>query len=160
MLNITIICVGKMKEKYFVQAAEEYAKRLGRYVKLDMIEVPDEKAPEDLSPGQEADILKKECAGIVKHLREGSYVITLEIEGTMLDSPEFAKKIDRITQSGRSHITFIIGGSLGLDPEIKRKADFALSFSKMTFPHRLMRVILLEQIYRCFRILNHEPYHK
>lgn len=159
-MNITIITVGKIKEKYFTMAIDEYAKRLGRYVKLDILEVPDEKTPDGASENEEELIRGKEGERIIKNIRDGSYVITLEIEGKMLDSVELSEKINKIGVSGKGHITFIIGGSLGLSREVKARSDFKLSFSKMTFPHQLMRVVLLEQIYRSYRILNNEPYHK
>lgn len=159
-MNITVITVGKIKEKYFTMAIDEYAKRLGRYVKLDILEVPDEKTPDGASENEEELIRGKEGERIIKNIRDGSYVITLEIEGKMLDSVELSEKINKIGVSGKGHITFIIGGSLGLSREVKARSDFKLSFSKMTFPHQLMRVVLLEQIYRSYRILNNEPYHK
>ena len=159
-MKITIITVGKIKEKYFTMAIDEYSKRLGRYVKLDIVEVADEKTPDGASDTEERLIRQKEGERILKLLKEDSYVITLEIEGKMLDSVELSEKINQIGVSGKGHITFIIGGSLGLSDEVKNRADFKLSFSKMTFPHQLMRVVLLEQIYRSYRILGNEPYHK
>lgn len=159
-MKITIITVGKIKEKYFTMAIDEYSKRLGRYVKLDIVEVADEKTPDGASDTEERLIRQKEGERILKLLKEDSYVITLEIEGKMLDSVELSEKINQIGVSGKGHITFIIGGSLGLSDEVKSRADFKLSFSKMTFPHQLMRVVLLEQIYRSYRILGNEPYHK
>ncbi len=159
-MKITIITVGKIKEKYFIMAIDEYSKRLGRYVKLDIVEVADEKTPDGASDTEERLIRQKEGERILKVLKEDSYVITLEIEGKMLDSVELSEKINHIGVSGKGHITFIIGGSLGLSDEVKSRADFKLSFSKMTFPHQLMRVVLLEQIYRSYRILGNEPYHK
>lgn len=159
-MKITIITVGKIKEKYFTMAIDEYSKRLGRYVKLDIVEVADEKTPDGASDTEERLIRQKEGERILKVLKEDSYVITLEIEGKMLDSVELSEKINQIGVSGKGHITFIIGGSLGLSDEVKNRADFKLSFSKMTFPHQLMRVVLLEQIYRSYRILGNEPYHK
>ena len=152
--------VGKIKEKYFTMAIDEYAKRLSRYVKLDIVEVADEKTPDGASETEERMIRDKEGKRILSNLKEDSYVITLEIEGKMLDSVELSKKINQIGVSGKGHITFIIGGSLGLSDEVKARADYKLSFSKMTFPHQLMRVVLLEQIYRSYRILGNEPYHK
>ena len=159
-MKITIITLGKIKEKYFTMAIDEYSKRLGRYVKLDIVEVADEKTPDGASDTEERLIRQKEGERILKLLKEDSYVITLEIEGKMLDSVELSEKINQIGVSGKGHITFIIGGSLGLSDEVKSRADFKLSFSKMTFPHQLMRVVLLEQIYRSYRILGNEPYHK
>ncbi|MDY5577966.1 MAG: 23S rRNA (pseudouridine(1915)-N(3))-methyltransferase RlmH [Lachnospiraceae bacterium] len=159
-MKITVLCVGKIKEKYFTMAIDEYVKRLGRYIKLEIVELPDEKTPDGASEAIENAIREKEGKRLLANLKEDSYVITLEIEGKMLDSVELADKIENIGVSGNGHITFIIGGSLGLSDEVKSKSDYKLSFSKMTFPHQLMRVILLEQIYRSYRILNHEPYHK
>ena len=159
-MKITVLCVGKIKEKYFTMAIDEYAKRLSRYAKLEIIEVADEKTPDGASEAIENAIRDKEGKRILAALKEDSYVITLEIEGKMLDSVELSKKIESIGVSGKGHITFIIGGSLGLSDEVKSKSDYKLSFSKMTFPHQLMRVVLLEQVYRSYRILGNEPYHK
>ena len=159
-MKITVLCVGKIIEKYFTMAIDEYSKRLGRYVKLEIVEVADEKTPDGASETVENAIRDKEGKRLLANLKEDSYVITLEIEGKMLDSLELADKIEKIGVSGKGHITFIIGGSLGLSDEIKAKSDYKLSFSKMTFPHQLMRVILLEQVYRSYRILGNEPYHK
>lgn len=159
-MHITIICVGKIKEKYLTMAIDEYTKRLGRYCKLDIIEVTDEKTEENASEALNESVKRKEGERILKQLKEDSYVITLEIAGKMLTSPELASHIGSLGVSGRGHITFIIGGSLGLSEAISKRADYKLSFSKMTFPHQLMRVILLEQIYRSFRINSNEPYHK
>ncbi len=159
-MHITIICVGKIKEKYLTMAIDEYTKRLGRYCKLDIIEVTDEKTEENASEALNESVKRKEGERILKQLKEDSYVITLEIAGKMLTSPELASHISSLGVSGRGHITFIIGGSLGLSEAVSKRADYKLSFSKMTFPHQLMRVILLEQIYRSFRINSNEPYHK
>lgn len=159
-MKITVLCVGKIKEKYFTMAIDEYSKRLSRYVKLEITSVADEKTPDGASDAVENAIRDKEGKRILANLKEDSYVITLEIEGKMLDSVELSKKIESIGVSGKGHITFIIGGSLGLSDEVKSKSDYKLSFSKMTFPHQLMRVVLLEQIYRSYRILGNEPYHK
>lgn len=159
-MKITLITVGKLKEKYFTMAVEEYSKRLSRYVKLNIIEVADEKTPDNASSVEEENIRRKEGERIIKSLKRDEYVITLEIEGKMLDSVELSEKINQIGISGKGHIAFIIGGSLGLSGEVRNMSDFKLSFSKMTFPHQLMRVILLEQIYRSYRILGNEPYHK
>ena len=159
-MHITIICVGKIKEKYLTMAIDEYSKRLSRYCKLDVIEVTDEKTEENASEALNDIVKRKEGERILKQVKEDSYVITLEIAGKMLASPELASHISSLGVSGRGHITFIIGGSLGLSEAVSKRADYKLSFSKMTFPHQLMRVILLEQIYRSYRIMNHEPYHK
>lgn len=159
-MKITLITVGKIKERYLRDAIEEYAKRLQKYVKLEIVEVADEKTPDGASPALEEQIRSKEGERILKHLKEGACVVTLEIGGRMMDSVEFAQWIDQRGVRGISHIQFVIGGSLGLAPEVCARSNLALSFSKMTFPHQLMRVILLEQIYRGCRINSGEPYHK
>ncbi|MGI6584987.1 MAG: 23S rRNA (pseudouridine(1915)-N(3))-methyltransferase RlmH [Lutisporaceae bacterium] len=159
-MNISIIAVGKLKERYFKEAVEEYSTRLSKYCKLDISEVPDEKAPENLSTAQELAVIRKEGQGILKHIKEDTYAIALAIQGKQLSSEAFAGFISDLGIKGRSNIAFIIGGSLGLSDEVLKRADFKLSFSPMTFPHQLMRVILLEQIYRGFRIIKGEPYHK
>ena len=159
-MKITIITVGKVKESYFRGAIEEYSKRLSKYCKLDIVEVSDEKTPDKASETEEDQIKAKEAERIMKHIREDAYVIALAIEGKQLDSVELANKMENLGIQGKSHIQFIIGGSLGLHPGVLLRADYKLSFSNMTFPHQLMRVILLEQIYRSYRIINHEPYHK
>ncbi len=159
-MKITIISAGKIKEKYYRDAIKEYEKRLGRYCKLEMIEVEDEKTSEGASEATQEQIKEKEALRMLKHIKEDGFLITLEIEGEMYDSETLAAKLERLGVQGVSHIQFVIGGSLGLHKSICRKADLRLSFSKMTFPHQLMRVILLEQIYRSYRIINKEPYHK
>lgn len=159
-MKITLITVGKIKEKYLKDAIAEYSKRLSRYCKLEIVEVADEKTPDNASDTVEDAIRDKEGERILKYIKEDAYVITLEIAGKMLTSEEMAEKIEKLGVQGNSHIIFIIGGSIGLGKEILKRSDYALSFSKMTFPHQLMRVILLEQIYRSYRIMNHEPYHK
>lgn len=159
-MRISLITVGKIKEKYLRDAIAEYSKRLSRYCKLEMIEVMDEKTPDHASQAVEKGIRDKEAERILKYIKEGSYIITLEILGKQVTSEELADKINRLGIQGESHLVFIIGGSLGLGEEILKRSDYALSFSKMTFPHQLMRVILLEQIYRSYRIINGEPYHK
>lgn len=159
-MKITLISVGKIKEKYFTGAIEEYAKRLSRYCKLDLIEVPDEKTPDGASEGLELQIKEKEGERILQKIPDGAFVVALAIDGKMLDSEELAGQMERWNVGGISHVVFLIGGSLGLAPTVLKRADYKLSFSKMTFPHQLMRVILLEQVYRSFRIRNHEPYHK
>lgn len=159
-MKITLITVGKIKEKYLKDAIAEYSKRLSRYCKLEIVEVADEKTPDNASDTVEDAIRDKEGERILKYVKEDAYVITLEIAGKMLTSEEMAEKIEKLGVQGTSHIIFIIGGSIGLGKEILMRSDYALSFSKMTFPHQLMRVILLEQIYRSYRIINHEPYHK
>lgn len=159
-MKITIISVGKIKETYLRDAVKEYEKRLRRYCKLDIIEVEDEKTPDDASKAEEALIREKEAGRIMKHIKENAYVITLEIGGVMYDSIEFAQKLESLCVQGNSHLQFVIGGSLGLHETVCRRGNLAVSFSKMTFPHQFMRVILLEQIYRSYRIRNGEPYHK
>ena len=159
-MKITCVAVGKIKEKYLTEAIREYEKRLGRYCRLEITELADEKTPDGASPAEEAAIREREGERILKAIKEDSYVIALAIEGKMLDSVELSRKIESLGTGGVSHITFVIGGSLGLSPAVMKRADYALSFSRMTFPHQLMRVILLEQIYRGYRILAGEPYHK
>lgn len=159
-MKVTLITVGKIKEKYLKDAIAEYSKRLGRYCKLDIIEVADEKTPDQASETVEENIRNKEGERILKHIRDDMYVITLEIGGKMLSSEELAQKIETLGIQGESSIAFVIGGSIGLGKEVLKRSDFALSFSKMTFPHQLMRVILLEQVYRSYRIINGAPYHK
>ena len=159
-MKISILTVGKIKEKYLRDAIAEYSKRLGRYCKLEIIEVSDEKTPDNASETVEEAIRKKEEERLLKYIRDDAFVITLEIAGEQLTSEKFAKKINTLGIRGVSHIQFVIGGSIGLGKEVLARSDYALSFSKMTFPHQLMRVILLEQIYRSYRIINGEPYHK
>ncbi len=159
-MKITLITVGKIKEKYLRDAIAEYSKRLGKYCKLEIVEVADEKTQENVGKAVEALIKEKEADRILRFIKEDSYVITLEIQGKLLTSEELAEKIDRLGIQGKSHITFVIGGSIGLGEKVLKRSDFALSFSRMTFPHQLMRVILLEQIYRSCRINSNEPYHK
>ncbi len=159
-MKITIVTVGKIKEKYLRDAIGEYSKRLSKYCKLEIVEVADEKTPDNASDTMEKIIRDKEAERILKYVREDAYVITLEIGGKMLDSVEFSRKLENLGIQGKSHILFIIGGSIGLGEAVLKRSDFALSFSKMTFPHQLMRVILLEQIYRGYRIMAGEPYHK
>lgn len=159
-MKITIVCVGKIKETYFTMGIEEYKKRLSKYCKLEIIEVLDEKTPEKASEAEELQIKQKEAERLKKYVKEGAYVIALAIQGDQLDSIQFAQKIQKIGVDGKSHIIFIIGGSLGLEDGILKQSDFLLSFSKMTFPHQMMRMILLEQVYRGYRIINGEPYHK
>ncbi len=159
-MKITILTVGKIKEPYLKDAIAEYSKRLSKYCKLEIIEVADEKTPENASPAEEESIREKEAARLQKYLKDDAYIITLEINGRQLTSEELAHKIDTLGIQGHSHLIFVIGGSLGLAKSITSRADYALSFSKLTFPHQLMRVILLEQIYRSYKIISGEPYHK
>ncbi len=159
-MKITLVTVGKIKENYLRDAVAEYVKRLGKYCKLEVIETADEKTPDHASETVEEAIRAKEAERILRYIREDAFVITLEILGKQLSSEELAKKIETLGVQGKSHIIFVIGGSIGLGKEVLDRSDYALSFSKMTFPHQLMRVILLEQVYRSFRIINGEPYHK
>ena len=159
-MKITILCVGKVKEKYYRDAIGEYQKRLSRYCKLEIVEVTDEKTPDGASETVENQIKEKEGNRILSKIREEDYVIALAIDGKMQDSVELSKNIQQLGVRGKSSIVFVIGGSLGLSKEVLKRADEKLSFSKMTFPHQLMRVILLEQVYRSYRIMNGEPYHK
>ena len=159
-MKITICCVGKIKEKFYSQAIEEYSKRLSKYCKLEIKEAADEKTPDSASDTVNRMIKEKEGDRLLSFIKDDSYVIALAIDGKMLDSVELSEKIDNLILSGKSDIVFVIGGSLGLDKRVLDRADYKLSFSKMTFPHQLMRVILLEQIYRSFRIMKNEPYHK
>ena len=159
-MKVTLLTVGKVKEKFYVQAIEEFSKRLGRYCKLEIVEVADEKTPDNASTHEVELIKDKEGERILKNIRKDGAVIALAIEGKMLSSEQLADKISQLGVKGESHIQFIIGGSLGLSEKVLKEADMLLSFSKMTFPHQLMRVILLEQIYRSYRIIQGEPYHK
>ena len=159
-MKITIVCVGKIKEKFYRDALADYTKRLSRYCSLSITEVADEKTKEQASDVECAIIKDREGERILKSIREDGYVIALAIDGKNLDSVELSKKIENLALTGKSNLYFVIGGSLGLSDEVMKRADYKLSFSRMTFPHQLMRVILLEQIYRSYRIINHEPYHK
>lgn len=159
-MRITILCVGKIKEKFYRDAVAEYAKRLSRYCRLEIVEVADEKTPEGAGELVEAQIKEKEAERMEKYIKDGAYVCALAIDGRQLDSVELSEKIAQLGTSGTSHIIFLIGGSLGMSDALLKRADMKLSFSKMTFPHQLMRVILLEQVYRAYRIMNGEPYHK
>lgn len=159
-MKITLITVGKIKEKYWNMAIDEYAKRLSRYCKLELIEVVDEKTPDGASEALELQIKGKEGERILAKIPQDAYVIPLAIQGTMLDSVQLSKKIEQLGVRGHGHIVFVIGGSLGLADKVMERGNEAISFSKMTFPHQMMKVILLEQIYRSYRIMNNEPYHK
>jgi len=159
-VNISIISVGKLKEKYLKSGIEEYTKRLGSYTKINEIEVADEKAPEQLSDADMEIVKKKEAERILAKIAPDAYVIALAIDGKMKTSEQLAKDIESLMTYGRSKIVFVIGGSLGLHEEVLKRADEKLSFSKMTFPHQLMKLILVEQVYRAFRIMKGEPYHK
>lgn len=159
-MKITVIAVGKIKEKFYTDAIAEYSKRLSRYCRLEIIQVADEKTPDGASEAQERQIKEKEGSRILAQIKDGAYVIALAVQGTMLSSEQLAGKMNRLGVDGQSQIVLIIGGSLGLSDEVLKRADYHLSFSPMTFPHQLMRVILLEQVYRSYRIITGEPYHK
>lgn len=159
-MNIQIICIGKLKEKYWSEAISEYSKRLSRFCSLEIIELKEARLPDKASHAEEEAVKMEEGRSILKAIKEGTYVITLEILGKQLTSPELAAKMENLSLEGKSNITFVIGGSLGLSEEVSKRANFKLSFSKMTFPHQMMRVILLEQIYRSFKINRNETYHK
>ncbi len=160
MVKITVICVGKIKEKYLKEAISEYSKRLSKFCSLEIKEVADEKTSQNMSPAEEALVKDKEGERIAALVKPDDYLITLEIEGEMTTSRGLSEKMSGLLVKGVSRITFIIGGSVGLSDNIIQRSDYHLSFSKMTFPHQLMRVILLEQIYRSFKIAAGEPYHK
>lgn len=159
-MKITVVAVGRLKERYLKEGIAEYAKRLSRFCDLQLLEAGDEQAPDSLSAAQEEQIKKKEAAGIMSRLKEGTFLIVLDIKGTRKTSEAFSSDLQNCFTSGRSNITFVIGGSLGLDAELIRKADLKLSLSDMTFPHQLTRLILLEQLFRAFKIMNGETYHK
>ena len=159
-MRITIVCVGKVKEGFYREAGVEYAKRLSRYCKLEIVEVADEKTPEGAGAAAMEQIKEKEAGRILEKLRNDAFVCTLEISGKRFTSEEFAGWMEKLAVNGTSHIAFVIGGSLGLHESVRKRSDLALSFSDMTFPHQLMRVILTEQIYRGFCINNGTPYHK
>lgn len=159
-MQYTILCVGKIKEKYYTAAIDEYRKRLSRYGKIDMIEVPDEKTPDRASEAEELQIKEVEAKRLLAKIRDNMYVIALDLRGREEDSVSLSEHLSQLMVQGKSHIAFVIGGSLGLHKSILERADEVLCFSKLTFPHQLMRVILLEQLYRSCRIQNHEPYHK
>ncbi|TWD99625.1 23S rRNA (pseudouridine1915-N3)-methyltransferase [Neobacillus bataviensis] len=159
-MNISIITVGKLKEKYLRQGIEEYLKRLTAYAKVEMVEVADEKAPEELSELEMLQVKQKEGERILAKISQDTYVIALAIQGKLQSSEELAKNLDQLATYGKSKVAFVIGGSLGLSDEVIKRSNEQLSFSRMTFPHQLMRLILVEQIYRAFRINRNEPYHK
>ena len=159
-MRLTLLCVGRLKEKYLKDAVDEYGKRLQRYARTEVLEVQDEKTEENASEAENQRVLKAEGGRILEKLPKGAYVIALAINGETFDSPGMADRIGKLMNSGISHLVFLIGGSLGLSKEVLDRADGKWSFSRLTFPHQLMRVILSEQLYRSFRILHHEPYHK
>ena len=162
MITIEILCTGKLKERYWEEAAAEYSKRLGRFCRIKVTELPEVKLPANAGEAEEKAVIEAESAAVIKKLPEasGSYVIALDVRGKRLSSEQLAAKLGGLALDGKSHIAFVIGGSLGLSDELLGRADLRLSFSDMTFPHQLMRVILLEQIYRAFKINNNETYHK
>ena len=159
-MKITLITVGKIKEKYWLDAIAEYSKRLSRYCRLEIIQVQDEKTPDGASEAVERQIKEKEGKRILAQIRDGAYVIALAIQGEMVTSEELADRLEKLAVGGTGHMVFVIGGSLGLSDAVLSRADYQLSFSKMTFPHQLMRVVLLEQIYRAFKIQEGSGYHK
>lgn len=159
-MNITIISVGKLKEKYLKMGIEEYVKRLGAYAKIDLVEVPDEKAPEQLSEAEMTQVKRKEGERILAKINDNSHVIALAINGKMKSSEEMAADLESLMTYGTSKVAFVIGGSLGLHEDVLKRADEKLSFGKMTLPHQLMKLVLVEQVYRSFRIIKGEPYHK
>ncbi len=159
-MKIAIVCVGKIKEKFYRDAIDEYAKRLSKYCKLEIIEVADEKTPDKASETVENLIKEKEADRILEKIKEDTFVYTLEIKGKRYTSESFAKELENKGTYGTSNIAFVIGGSLGLHEKVLKRSNGSISFSDMTFPHQLMRVILTEQIYRAYRIMNNEPYHK
>lgn len=159
-MQINLLTVGKLKEKYWTGAVDEYRKRLSSYCKVNVVEVPDEPTPDNASPAQEEAIKRKEGEKLLGKIGERDYVIALVIEGKALTSEEFAEHLDKMAGQGYSTFTFVIGGSLGLHEDVVKRANLKLSFSKFTFPHQMVRVVLLEQVYRAFRIQRGEPYHK
>ena len=159
-MNVSIVCIGKLKEKYWVNAVDEYSKRLSKYCTLLIDELKEERLPDNASAAEEEAVKTAEGKSILKRIKKESYVITLEIKGNQISSEKLADKGRQLGLDGRSDIVFVIGGSLGLSAEVSQRADYKLSFSAMTFPHQMMRVILLEQIYRAFKIIKNEQYHK
>lgn len=159
-MNINIVCVGKLKERYWTDAVTEYLKRLSRYCRMKIVELKEARLPDHASPAEEEQVKTVEGESILRSLSADSYVIALDVKGKQLSSEQLSEKIENLALEGRSTVDFIIGGSLGLSEAVRKRADFRLSFSAMTFPHQMMRVILLEQIYRAFKISRNEPYHK
>ena len=159
MLTINIVCIGKLKEKFFKDAVDEYSKRLSRYCKLNIIELPDEKIPDKINDSIIHDIKQKECNNIITHIKKDSYIIALDLSGKEFTSENFSKKIENLSMT-TSNITFVIGGSLGLNEDILKISNEKICFSKMTFPHQLIRIFLLEQVFRGFKISNNETYHR
>ena len=159
-MKIKIICVGKLKEKYWTAAIDEYSKRLKGYCSLDIVELKEARLPDKAGPAEELAVKEAEGEEILKKIKDNQYVITLEVKGKMLSSEKLAEKMDSLGLEGNSNVVFVIGGSLGLSAAVSKRANFKLSFSEMTFPHQMMRVILLEQVYRAFKINRNEAYHK
>lgn len=159
-MNINIVCVGKLKERYWTDAVTEYLKRLSRYCRMEIVELKEARLPDHASPAEEEQVKTVEGESILRSLSADSYVIALDVKGKQLSSEQLSEKIENLALEGRSTVDFIIGGSLGLSEAVRKRANFRLSFSAMTFPHQMMRVILLEQIYRAFKISRNEPYHK
>lgn len=160
ILKIKIITVGKLKEKYLIQGIDEYLKRLKSYAKIELIEVPDEKAPENLSEAEMVLVKVKEGERILAKVADNDFVFALAINGKQFSSEEFSKEIEQLGIQGKSHLAFVIGGSLGLSDEVLNRSQRQMSFGKLTYPHQLMKLVLVEQIYRGFRIMRGEPYHK
>lgn len=159
-MRIRIVCIGKLKERYWSEAVEEYSKRLSRYCELEIVQLKEARLPDKASLADEQNVIFEEGQSILKNIKEGSQVITLEIKGKELSSEGLSAYLGELQLEGKSDLTFVIGGSLGLSEQVSARADFKLSFSRMTFPHQMMRVILLEQVYRAFKILRNETYHK
>ncbi|MGI6212179.1 MAG: 23S rRNA (pseudouridine(1915)-N(3))-methyltransferase RlmH [Anaerovoracaceae bacterium] len=159
-MNISVVCIGKLKEKYWRDAVQEYSRRLSRYCRLSIIELPESRLRANAGEAEEARVIREEGEEILGKIRPGQYVITLEIRGRKMTSEKLAETISDLALTGEADVVFVIGGSLGLSQDVSRRADLKLSFSDMTFPHQMMRVILLEQIYRSFKIIRNEPYHK
>jgi 23S rRNA (pseudouridine1915-N3)-methyltransferase len=159
-MQITIVAVGKLKEAYLVQGIAEYVKRLGPYAKVQIIEVPDERAPESMSAAEEALVRQREGERILAQIKGDAYVVALALDGKPLSSDELARHVEGLATYGRSHVAFVIGGSLGLAPAVLARAELKLAFGRMTLPHQLMRLVLVEQVYRAFKIMRGEPYHK
>ncbi|MEQ6113466.1 23S rRNA (pseudouridine(1915)-N(3))-methyltransferase RlmH [Enterococcus faecalis] len=159
-MKIKLVTVGKLKEKYLIQGINEYLKRLNSYAKMEIIEVPDEKAPEKLSDAEMLQVKEKEGQRILGKINDNEYVFVLAINGKQLSSEEFSKEIEQLGISGKSNLTFVIGGSLGLSDSVLKRSNQQISFGRLTYPHQLMRLVLVEQIYRGFRIMKGEPYHK
>ena len=158
-MKITIACVGKIKEKYLTVGIDEFTKRLTPFCKLETVAINEEKMPDNPSPAEKEQVLEKETQRLLAIIPENAYVILLDVIGKQLSSPELASKIDALALNGNSHITFVIGGAFGYTDALRKRADFALSFSKMTFTHQMIRLLLIEQIYRAYKISNNQKYH-